>query len=295
MQSQGTWKGARIGHASILRADRELEWLLLCGARNFSFNRLVWYIDGSGLSGRARARVWAEGPAIAKAIVLDSHATVLQTQRAALRTCARTILEKGDKGKKIFIYSDSRRALRAILKYEYCSKLSGKCVELMEEIAVHNRLEVAWIPSDAGIRGNEKADELAKHGCRKASQGEWSAWGSETGARHAKSLLKRPTRKIAEALLGLNRAKLRAIVGLITGHWPLALYLSSIGKRPDPLCKSCGEKEEDPFHLCTRCSGLDAVRWDVFGSACTEIHVDRDGIKGLYELARRAQILETSG
>ncbi|XP_063992908.1 uncharacterized protein LOC135170783 [Diachasmimorpha longicaudata] len=222
-----------------------------------------------------------------------------------------------DKDKKIFIYSDSRRALRAIIKYECCSKLVGECVEVMEEIAVNNRLEVAWIPGHTGIRGDEKADELAKNECRWVSQGGLERvgvhtdfvkdlvkergdrrivvrWGSETGARHTKSLLERPTRKIAEALLGLNRAKLRAIVGLITGHWPVALYLSRRGKRTDPLCKSCGLTEKDPPHLCTRCSRLDEVRWDVFGPACIDIHVDRDGIKGLDELTRRAQIIETS-
>ncbi|XP_063988142.1 uncharacterized protein LOC135168150 [Diachasmimorpha longicaudata] len=240
-----------------------------------------------------------------------------ETELAALRTCASMILERGDKGKKIFIYSDSRRTLRAILKYECCSKLVGECVKLMEEIAVNSRLEVAWISGHAGIRGNEKDDELAKNGCRRASQGEVERvgvhtyfvkdlvkergdrrfvvkWGSETGARRSKSLLERPIRKIAEALLGVNRAKLRAIVGLISGHWPLALYLSKIGKGTDPLCKRCGLTEEDPLHLCTRCGGLDDARWDVFGSACKDIRVDRDGIKGLYELARGAQILETS-
>ncbi|XP_063981075.1 uncharacterized protein LOC135164548 [Diachasmimorpha longicaudata] len=286
---QGTWKGVRNGHASVLRADGELEGLLSRSAdacrprwhfrRKFSVNLgwgetpsgkdadwvpprgLVWYTDGSRASGRAEAGVWSEGPAITRTIGLDSHATVLQTELAALRTCARMILERGNKGKKIFIYSDSWRALRAILRYECCSKLVGECVELMEEIAVNNRLEGAWIPGHADIKCNEKADELAKNGSNRAFRGEVEhvgvhtdfvkdlvkergdrriveRWDSETGARHMKSFLENPTRKIAETLLGLNRAKLRAIVGLITGHWlraivglitghwPLALYLS---------------------------------------------------------------------
>ncbi|XP_063972061.1 uncharacterized protein LOC135159928 [Diachasmimorpha longicaudata] len=247
LRLQGTWQGAKNGHASVLRADRKLEGLLSRGADMGETvsgkdadgappRGLVWYTDGSRVSGPADAGVWSEGPAIARAIGLDSHATVLQIELAALRTCASMILERGDEGKKIFIYSDSRRALKAILKYECCSKLVGQCVELMEEIAVINRLEVAWIPGHAGIRGNEKANELAKNGTRRASQWEVEhvdvhtdfvkdlvkergdrrivdRWDSKTGARHMKSLLEKPTRKIAETLLGLNRAKLRAIVG----------------------------------------------------------------------------------
>ncbi|XP_063990366.1 uncharacterized protein LOC135169352 [Diachasmimorpha longicaudata] len=304
LRLQGTWKGARNGHASVLRADGELEGLLSRGAdacrprwhfrRKFSVNLgcgetpagkdadwvpprgLVWYRDGS-----------RDDPG-----------------------------ERGQ-GQKIFILSDSRRALRAILSYECCSKLVGECVELMERIAENNWLEVAWIPSHAGIKGNEKADELAKKDSCRAFQGEVKhvgvhtnfvkdlikergdrriveRWDSETGARHTRSFLGKPTRKMAESLLGLNRVKLRAIVGRITGHWPLALYLSRIGKGTDPLCKRCGLTEDDPLHLCTRCSGLDEARWNVFGSTCIDIRVDRDGIKGLYELARRAQILDTS-
>ncbi|XP_063992906.1 uncharacterized protein LOC135170780 [Diachasmimorpha longicaudata] len=260
LRLQGTWKRPRNGHASVLHADGELEGLLSRGAsacrprwhfrRKFSAN-LGWGETPSG-----KDADWAPPPGL--------------TELAALRTCARMILERGDKGKKIFIYSDSRRALRAILRHKCCSKLVGKCVELMEEIAVNNRLEVGWIPGHAGIKGNEKPDELSKNSCSRAFQGEVEhvgvhtdfvknlvkergdrriveRWDSKTGARHTKSFLEKPTRKIAETLLGLNRAKLRAIVGLITGHWPLALYLSRIGKGTDPLCKSAGSRRRILF------------------------------------------------
>ncbi|XP_063975161.1 uncharacterized protein LOC135161488 [Diachasmimorpha longicaudata] len=97
LRLQGTWKEARNGHGSVLRADGELEGLLSCGAdacretpseedADWGPPRgLVWYTDGSRVSGRAGAGVWSEGPAIARTIGLDSHATVLQTELAALK------------------------------------------------------------------------------------------------------------------------------------------------------------------------------------------------------------------
>ncbi|XP_063990376.1 uncharacterized protein LOC135169362 [Diachasmimorpha longicaudata] len=269
---QGTWKGARNGHASVLRADSELEGM---GGNPSGKDAdwapprgLVWYTDGSRASGRTGAGVWSEGPAIARAIGLDSDATVRQTELAALRTCARMILERGDKGKKIFIYSDSRRALRAILN----GLDSGPRWQLTKN---GSRRALQGEVEHVGVHTHFVKDLVRERGDRRIVD----RWDSETVARHTKSLLEKPTRKIAVTLLSLNTAKLRVIVGLITGQWHLALF---------------GLTEEDPLHLCTICSGLDEARWDVFGSACKDRLVDRDGIKGLYELARRAQILETS-
>ncbi|XP_063993670.1 uncharacterized protein LOC135171212 [Diachasmimorpha longicaudata] len=261
LRLQGTWKEARAGRARVISEARELQGLLSRGkyAHWAPPQGLVWYTDGSGVSERAGAKVWSQGPAIAIAIRLESHATVLQTELAAQRTCARMILERGDKGKKIVIYSDSRRALRAILKYECCSKLVG----------------------------NEKDDELANNGCRRDPQGKVEHLGVQ------KDFVKELVKERGERRI-VDRAKLRAIAGLITGHWTLTLYLSRIGKGTDPRCKRCGLTEEDPRHLCTRCSGLDEVRWDVFGSACTDIHVNRNGMKGLYEFTRRAHVLEAT-
>uniref|UniRef100_A0A0C9RIM7 Gag-pol_0 protein n=1 Tax=Fopius arisanus TaxID=64838 RepID=A0A0C9RIM7_9HYME len=238
---------------------------------------LVWYTDGSKRCSPAGAGVWSNRPSVEKALGLGPHVTPLQTELAALRACARIILARQDKGKVIHIYSDSRRALRALLKHESGSRLVNDCIELMDKVATCNKLKVFWIPGHAGILGNEKADMLAKQGCqtmapveedhvgvhsdyikeliqKRADRGVVESWSSGMGTRHTRSLLREPSRKLADELVSLSRVKLRALLGLITGHWPLAAYLARIGKGDDPLCPRCGLMEEDPHHLSTKWS-----------------------------------------
>ncbi|XP_011313404.1 uncharacterized protein [Fopius arisanus] len=260
---------------------------------------LVWYTDGSKRCGGAGAGVWSNRPSVEKALGLDPHATPLQTELAALRACARIILARQDKGKVIHIYSDSRWALGALLKHESGSRLVNDCIELMNKVATCNKLKVSWIPGHAGILGNEKADMLAKQGYqtmkpgdedhvgvhsdyinetiqKRADRGVVERWNSRMGARHTRSLLREPSRKLDDELVSLSRVKLRALLGLITGHWLLAAYLARIG----------------PHHLSTKCSGLDELRLDIFETTCLkDLYVDRDGFKGLYEFARGAQML----
>ncbi|XP_011311653.1 uncharacterized protein [Fopius arisanus] len=265
--------------------------------------------------GRAGAGVWSNRPSVEKALGLDPHTTPLQTELAAFKACARIILAREDKDKVIHIYSDNRRALGALLKHESGSTLVNDCTELMNEVATCNKLKVYWIPGHAGILGNEKADMLAKQGFRamapvyedhvgvhsdyikeiiqeRVDRGEVERWSSGMGARHTRSLLWEPSRKLADELVSLSRVKLRALLGLITGYWPLAAYLASIGKGDDPLCPRCGLVEEDPHHLSTKSSGFDELRLDIFETTCLkDLYVDRDGFKGLYQFARGAQML----
>ncbi|XP_011313431.1 uncharacterized protein [Fopius arisanus] len=339
----GTWREVKKGHASLLTEDRVLHGALSKGGdacrtewhphKRFKVNLgtvntqawagskwspphgLVWYTDGSKRCGRAGAGVWSSQPSAEKALGLDPHATPLQTELAALGVCARIILARQNKGKVIHIYSDSRRALGALLKHESGSRLVNDCIELMDKVATCNKLKVSWMPGDAGILGNEEADMLAKQGCqtmapvdedhvgvhsdyikeiiqKRADRGVVERWNAGMGARHTRSLLREPSRKLADELVSLSRVKLRALLGLITGHWPLAAYLARIGKGDDPLCPRCGLVEEDPHHLSIKCSGLDELRLDIFETTCLkDLYVDRDGFKGLYEFARGAQML----
>ncbi|XP_011309474.1 uncharacterized protein [Fopius arisanus] len=169
LRLQGRWKEASSGHAAMLTADSDLRGLLswggdACGPR--------WHLQksfkvnlGYGATQLGSDRKWTPPKGLVWALGLDPHTTVLQAELAALKACAREILGRGDSGEKIYICSDSRRALRALLKNESCSRLVNDCTELMERVASHNQLEVVWIPGHAGIFGNMKADELAKRGC----------------------------------------------------------------------------------------------------------------------------------
>ncbi|XP_011311725.1 uncharacterized protein [Fopius arisanus] len=171
LQLTGTWREARKGHASLLTEERVLLGSLSNGGdayktechphKRFKVNLstadthawaaskwspphgLVWYTDGSKMCGRAGAGVWSDRPSVEKALGLDPHATPAQTELAAWRACARIILARQHKGKAIHTYSDSRQALRALLKHESGSRLVNDCTELMDGIATCNKLKVS--------------------------------------------------------------------------------------------------------------------------------------------------------
>jgi hypothetical protein len=102
-------------------------------------------------------------------------------------------------------------------------------------------MQLIWVPGYDGIAGNETADQLAKIGAEhpfigpepacgistgvaKQAIRDWTNikhkkyWGSLTGLRQAKGLIRGPSTKRAKELLKLNRNQLRWVVGLLTGH-----------------------------------------------------------------------------
>ncbi|XP_011312998.1 uncharacterized protein [Fopius arisanus] len=157
LQLTDTWRETKKGHASLLTEDRVLLGSLFKGG---DACRTEWHPHkrfkvnlGTADTGRPG---WA----------LNARHLTGWSELAALRACARIILARQDKDKVIHVYSDSRRALGALLKHESGSRLVDDCIELMDKVATCNKLKVSWIPGHAGILGNEKADMLAKQGCQ---------------------------------------------------------------------------------------------------------------------------------
>jgi hypothetical protein len=65
-------------------------------------------------------------------------------------------------------------------------------------------------------------------------------------------------------LLRLPRSKLRILVGLITGHYPLNTHLHTTSLIDEPICIACGMEDESAFHLLCNCPSLIYLRMRLF-------------------------------
>ena len=66
--------------------------------------------------------------------------------------------------KNFCIFSDSESAIKALVSPSIKSKLMLQCLGQLNELANGNNVQLVWVPGHSKIQGNEKADQLARHG-----------------------------------------------------------------------------------------------------------------------------------
>jgi hypothetical protein len=64
-------------------------------------------------------------------------------------------------GKTICICSNSRAALLALSSHTVSSGLVPQFRNSLQELSLHKRVQLFWVPGPCGIIGNEEADGLA--------------------------------------------------------------------------------------------------------------------------------------
>lgn len=146
-----------------------------------------------------------------------------------------------------------------------------------------------WVPSHYGIRGNELADQLAKHGAsmdfcgpepclplsiswyRRRNEA-WSKqehadlWSALSTCRDTKLYIREPTKIIADILLNLSKPHLRILVRGLTGHCKFKYHMSKLGFTSDNLCPSCEADIDTPYHLLCLCPYFASERYRIFGN-----------------------------
>jgi hypothetical protein len=146
--------------------------------------------------------------------------------------------------------------------------------------------KIIWIPSHQGTPGNEEADRLAKEGAVEVPQNQFSAipfsigknlikkqleqrhrarWTTCTGYQQSKVLMRYPLPSRANELLAMNKLRLRAAVGLLTGHTSLRAHLHKLGYTERQECRLCGYDKEDSAHIVCDCPVLACKRYRILG------------------------------
>jgi hypothetical protein len=66
-------------------------------------------------------------------------------------------------------------------------------------------------------------------------------------------------------LQAMNRSRLRAAVGLLTGHTNLRAHLYKLVHTERQECRLCGYEKEDSVHVVCDCPVLACKRYRIFG------------------------------
>ena len=131
------------------------------------------YTDGSKMEGKVGSGVYIQGGGLDMEVseALGKFTSIFTAELVAIRIALVKI--KNSSNQKVVIYSDSRSSLQALLVYNSENMLVQEIQELVFELSKRD-LEVlfCWVPSHVGIKGNEKADELAKAALYNERQGE---------------------------------------------------------------------------------------------------------------------------
>lgn len=263
-----------------------------------------WFTDGSRRDERSGAGVFCKSENINWCFSLGDHASVFQTEVYAILMCVEGQLAKALPPPETIICSDSQAAIKAISAVRVDSGLVLECIRAITKLATVSRVTLKWVPGHCGVPGNERADELAAEGADKAYYGpeplipvpsncpkgaieNWLsrnsklAWSGVSGQVQAKQLIEGFSDPIAKTLLGFKKYQLRAVVGVLTGHWLNNSYKKRIGLRDDPDCDFCGGAEDTSVHFLCHCPFFQLIRLRCFGDTVVDPAVIRKARAGM--------------
>jgi hypothetical protein len=81
----------------------------------------------------------------------------------AILACSKYYILEGIVNRAVSICSDSRTALLAAVKsYAVSANVVLQCRNLLQKLALSNRVRLMWDPRHCGIHGNEETDALAR-------------------------------------------------------------------------------------------------------------------------------------
>ena len=191
-------------------------------------------------------------------------ATSFTAEAAAATAALKAALPMVNADTDIVLIMDSRSLLDGIVgdPYHMSPDVTSSYSALSDVAEQARSTHVVWVRSHCGIKGNDRANHLAKLGCD-GDQG-----NIDLPVQAAKSFIRnataypRPLLKIKK--LGpdnTGRKTTSTLNQLLAGHSSLLNeYLHRISARPSPDCESCVETAENADHLLLKCPSRKSSR-----------------------------------
>lgn len=190
------------------------------------------------------------------------------------------------------IFSDSLSALQSLEAGRCASRPNTlqQIIEVLSDVNQRSEVVMAWVPSHVGIKGNERADQLAKNATEKLTIDDnvaqemkeaysdvskhigkhWQKQYDDSNTGSAYRLLE-PTTSKKIKYSNKERDKEVTITRLRLGKCRLNYYLYKIGCHDSGLCDACGEPETIE-HLLLHCTKYNLG--DDIKLRCKQINID---------------------
>ena len=285
----------------------------------------IW-TDGSADTGvlNGGAGVYIEEPDAEEHCLRAPAGALCSSYRAelvALHTALKHLQEHpAHEADPIVVCTDSQAALATLRQgpSAQASPLGAAIWEFLLDLSVNGRrIHLQWVPSHCDLRGNERADQLAKEASllpqETAPLDSRTIHRAAARAARTKEAHDRPPGwyrllmgdRVPPPVSHLERGEAVDVHQLRAGHWSgSAAYLHRIGGNPSPECAQCSdahcraswcrlcrEEPDTPAHILQRCPALMATRHRLTGNINprTEEVRDCEYVAAVAKTARRLQ------